>query len=167
MLDASEIYVQSLNEAFRQVGMYVYLAISSALAAWLLDSRSASEPAHIEVPGSPIPLAVDTAKQLLMAFAMGAGVMALVAADGAVRASTFLQRFPDVLAAACTSPSVASTSIGLRLATAIVPGLLVSRVAWRRSSQYSLVWTVTACVWSILVFGGLAVALLRVRCRDV
>jgi hypothetical protein len=165
MLDPTDVYVQAFTEAIKQSTAYSGLSISFALAAWLGGNARAEN--AVTVPGVPVSLPPKTAQQVLIAFAIGLGTMGLVAVDAAIRSSTFLQRYPDILAAACTTPGIASTSIGLRVGSAVLPLLLLCHVNWRHRKSVNTNWLILTTTWTVLAFSALAIGLLRVKCRDV
>ena len=169
MADAIDIYVQSVSEALKQVTTYSGIGLTSAMSAWLLDGpgRRAKAKDPVTVPFIAVALSADIAKRILIGIAAGFGAMALVAADSAARAMTLLQDHRAILDAACTYPSIATTSFGLRVASAALPPALVGHVLWRGRKDYSQNWLIIVAIAYAAIYGTLAFALVRTGCPDV
>jgi hypothetical protein len=178
MIDSTEIYVANLLESLQQLTTYTGLSLSVTVSAWVLDrplSRNASDgtassspPDDVTVSALAIRLSREDARILLMGLGLVFGTMALTAASGAIRASTALQGSHGLLAAACTFPSVASSSLGVRIIGSLIPAVLICDIVRRHWRDYSRTWTALILVcYSATVFGGLAFALLRVKCPDI
>lgn len=180
MIDPTEIYVANLSESLQQLTTYVGLSVSAAMSAWILDrpvrrgvpeglpSGSASSDTIITIPSLAVPISREDARVLLMGLGLVFGLMASTAASGAIRASTALQGSHGILAAACTFPSIASSSLGVRMIGAFMPAALIFDIVRRHWREYSRSWTAFVLLMSAaFVFGGLAFAFLRVKCPDI
>jgi len=190
MIDFTELYVANMSESLRQLTTYVGLSLSATVSAWVLDRPGGSLDRHvavqpadgpaarpavahpqdstIKIPSLAVPISRADAQILLMGLGLVFGGMALTAASGAIRASTALQGSHGVLAAACTFPSVASSSLGIRFIGAFTPGALICDIVRRHRREYSSDWIpIMLLIFGIGLFGVLTWALFRVKCPDI
>jgi hypothetical protein len=137
MVDPTSIYVANLIEGFRQLNTYIALGIATAISALTLDSRSMARPDQgpFSVLGG-LWVSPSIASLVLLLLSFVVGVMGLYAAEGALSIAELLHgKTPDLLAAACTFPSVVTAPIGIGLIAVGLPivlsGILIRRV-WSR-----------------------------------
>lgn len=120
MSEATTILVANWGEALKQLNVYLALGATSAISALALRRRGKDgEP--VTISGGLVPMAPETAQQVLLGVCLVAGALAAYAAVNAGEAVRLLRPQPEIVEALCTFPSVATASLGSRLLAAVVP----------------------------------------------
>jgi hypothetical protein len=170
-MDPTAILVDNLTEALRQVTTYLTLGLATAISALVLDRRSAHDNTSppVALAGVSINMTPETAKMLLLGLCWVAGAMASYAIEGAQTIVERLRPMPDILAAACTFPSVATAPVGVGIAGAIMPFLFVLPIMWRMRARLRQTDPSENAIVVLLVFivpyGALILGLFKLDCR--
>ncbi len=156
MVQPIDVLVSAFMEGAKQFTTYFALGSSAAVSALLLDnklapaysaatrvirgeSRAENEPdldglADENTVKSPILLGevrASTARWILVGLTFVAGIMAAAALDALIRTLVNLASEPQLKAALCLYPSLATSGRTLAYASAALPGLILGFIAWR------------------------------------
>jgi len=119
-MDLTKIRLDSYRAAVDQAQRYLVLALTTAVAAWLLRHPSVGT-APINPGGIFVPVDASTARDLLLALHTVSAAMAGYTVELATRLATYLNKEQDVATAAYDNPSiVCSPWPGVRLAVPII-----------------------------------------------
>jgi hypothetical protein len=130
-VDAKQLLLANFDEALRQLHRYVTLGLGTSISALVLSlvEGSANGEPRVTVPGTFVAIDPQAARVLLLAACCLVGAMASYAAESANAIANCLASSPDLLEAARTFPSFATSRYpGVRYAAAVLP-LLFSLVA--------------------------------------
>jgi hypothetical protein len=167
MVDTDQLLKENLIEALKQVHRYVVLGLGTSVSALALTLQSAKgAEALVTVPGTFVGVDPQAARGVLLAVCFLAGAMAYYSADAANVIAHRLENSPELLRAACTYPSFATSRFpGVRYVAAILP-LLFSVGALLISALHETppAW---GAFWIGLVFIGSAYFSLVVELRNV
>jgi hypothetical protein len=107
---------------------------------------------------------------VLLGVCFVAGMMAYFAANGGAGIALRLQTAPEILAAACTYPSVATAPLGVRIIAAVLPVAFVAPIVWRTWSRLRSVakedggGLIAVLGFFFVPYGALGMALWRLTC---
>ena len=164
MIEPTQLLVNNLLDAFRQLNTYLAVGLGASVSALALDRANfpLSKKKPVEVKGF-VPMAPETAKLVLMGITFVAGLMGSYAAESAAGIVNMLQGSPDVLAAACTYSSVATAPIGVRILAALLPVIFVALILLRKDLRGPGAYT------TLFLFGGayglIGLTLARIACQ--
>ena len=150
MLNTDQLLKENLIEALKQVHQYVVLGLGTSASALALAVKTGpvGPQANVTVPGTFVAVDPQAARAVLLAICFIAGAMAYYSADAANLIAQRLKTSPELLRAACTYPSFATSRFpGVRYVAALLP-LLLSVVALLISALHE-----TPRPWSALWIG--------------
>jgi hypothetical protein len=156
MGNTDQVLKENPIEALKQIHQYVVLGLGTSVSALALSLKTATvgEQLGVTVPGTFVAVDPQAARAVLLALCCLAGAMAYYSADAANRiAQQLLEESPEVLRAACTYPSFATSRFpGVRYAAALLP-LLLSTVTLLISALHKTppAWD---AFWGGLIFIG-------------
>lgn len=132
-MDPTELLIQNLLDAFRQLNQFLGLGLVTSVSALALEagSRSSADNQRINVLNF-VPTSREDAQLLLVGIGFVAGLMGSYAVESAAGIVGMLGDSPKLLAAACTYSSVATAPIGIPVIAAALPVVFVTPVFWRK-----------------------------------
>ena len=165
-MEAQQLLLANFDEALRQLQRYVALGLGTSVSALALSfvSRGGTGEPQVTVPGTFVAIDPQAARALLLAVCVLVGAMASYAAESANVIAARLASSPDLLDAARTFPSFATSPYpGVRYAAAVLP-LLFSLLAIIIPilEQQPRTWT---ALWVGLIFLGSAYVPLAIEVR--
>jgi hypothetical protein len=157
MENTDQLLKENLIEALKQVHQYVVLGLGTSVSALALSLKTATVGAQpgVTVPGTFVAVDPQAARAVLLALCFVAGAMAYYSADAANLIAKRMETSPELLRAACTYPSFATSRFpGVRYLAALLP-LLLSAAALLISALHETPpqW---GALWIGLVFIGSA-----------
>jgi hypothetical protein len=173
MIDPTTILVDNLTAALRSVTSYVTLGLISAVSAFVLDRRPKEQRSRpVTVPGGLVSMHPDTAKLVLLGIYFVAGILAYYAVEGAEAIIQKLrtQATPDILNAACTYSSIATSAVGIRVIAALLPVAFVIPIvvrAWTLSGEGSSegrLGIIPLLGMFMLPYAALGIDIVRLQC---
>jgi hypothetical protein len=148
MLNTDQLLKENLIEALKQIHQYVVLGLGTSVSAFALALKTAPVGAQLSVtvPGTFVAVDPQSARAVLLALCFLAGAMAYYSADAANRIAQRLETSPELLQAACTYPSFATSRFqGVRYVAALLPllfsvGALLISALHESPHQWSTLW---------------------------
>jgi hypothetical protein len=176
-MDATELYVKNLLEAFNQLNQFLAVATAASLSALALEPRTArasrrarrraySEEKPIELPMGIVPLLRPDAQLVFLGISFIAGLMDSYAAESAAGIVNKLACVPDILEAACTYPSVATAPVGIPILGAALPLVFAIPVFVRKRWRLREEWVLMKLVVFAAPFIVIAMVLGSMPCRS-
>jgi hypothetical protein len=166
MLNTDQLLKENLIEALKQVHQYVVLGLGTSVSAFALALKTVPvgvQPS-VTVPGTFVALDPQAARAVLLAVCFLAGAMAYYSADAANLIAQRLEASQELLQAACTYPSFATSGFpGVRYLAAILP-LLFSLGALLISALHESPHPWSA-LWIGMIFIGSAYFSLAIEIR--
>ncbi len=133
-MEATQLLIGNLFEAFKQLDAYLALGLVTAVSATALERRSAKpdETVDVSVIGGFPALPRETAQLLLVGISFVSGALAAYVSEAAGK---ILKKLHDnaLLDAACTYPSIATAPIGVLILAALLPVAFVGVVMIRKA----------------------------------
>lgn len=172
MVDPTTILVDNLRDALSHISTYLALGLATAVSAFVLDRQASDQGALTQVPiAGFVPMTPETAKMVLLGICFVAGIMAYFAAGGAIRIALRLEKTPEILSAACTYSSVATTPVGVRIIAAGMPVAFAAPILWRTWLRIRAVAPeerggfIALLGFFLVPYGALGAAMVRLACR--
>ncbi|MFN0139746.1 MAG: hypothetical protein ACKVQW_06630 [Pyrinomonadaceae bacterium] len=172
-MDPTTILIDNLRDALGQVNQFLGLGLVAAISAFVLDRAPAPADSDVEstaVPGFPVKMPRDAAQSVLLGVNFVAGLMAYIAADGAL--TILSQLSAPIQDAACTQASIVTSAIGYRVVAAVLPFpfvILILLRRWKRlraASPEDSRGLITLLVFLMVPYLALGLVLLRVKCGN-
>jgi hypothetical protein len=177
MTDVTAIFVSNLVESFKQLNQFVALGLVTSVSALALEYPSQQVPASTEtqanapridekvpVPGGFVPMSREAAQLLLIAICFVAALMASYSLQSVSFIVGRLGVSTPLVQAACTYSSVATGPIGIRIAGAAVPCVLVGMIIlkrWWKLKEPGLLWMAAIFIGAYVILG---LGMVRVPC---
>lgn len=130
-MDATDILIENLREALRQIQRSVVLGVVASLSLVLLQFSTATAQA-VQLPGPVVPVGPSTAKIILVAVHVVAGFMALTSVEAARGIAREIKN-DQMRDAALSYPSFATSSDPVvRVFTCLAPPFffVIAIIAW-------------------------------------
>jgi hypothetical protein len=122
MLNTDQLLKENFVEALKQVHQYVVLGLGTSVSALALTLHSPTADAQFTVPGTFVAVDPQAARAVLLSVCFLAGAMAYYSADTANLIAKRLETSPELLRAASTYPSFATSRFpGVRYLAALLP----------------------------------------------
>ena len=167
MADPNQVLVANLIEALQHLQRFIVIGLGASVSALALTSKTTAQD-RVTVPGTSVAVVPDVARFILLAICILVGAKASYAAGSANTIAERLQSAPALLSAACTFPSVAtSTYTGVHVLVALLPFIFAMIAIVRTALPYGAVGRKSIPGWLIFMAAAyvpLSLALISSRC---